>query len=571
MIDMMEVLPDERLVGALSSINGEQIEEDLVRFAAIGGTLIEGRPDQPVRYATGRVALTDVDIRARNVLAERLDELSLDVYKHPMGVIGGLIGRRPDLAPVVIMSHTDTVPKGDMYDGVVGVLGGLAALEAIDEYEVPHERTILLIGLTGEESSGFGTALFGSNVMFNGMSEDLANAHLSGQPSIAETVAQQFGEDGLAAISEPLFGEGRDFPLPFAAVELHVEQNDQLERLGIDLGVVDRIAAPIRYELTFGGNKPLEPDTKEYEHVIYFELQINGKADHSGARPMGDENRADGLVETSRILKQILEFDKASDSRRGISVGDISIDGQALNKVPGVTKTQIRITASNKAELEAKVKLVRHFVGKGEKYIADRMTRFDNRAVSLSELEKPQGVFFDPAQMQQRHIDLFDSVVRLSDLATAASADKVVGTIGTVITSKEGVITAGVDVRGVDAASRDEMFEGFMSYLWEDNSGKLGPRKAGDSDPVVMDPSLVSVTSRVIEHHGIGSHQVMFSAAGHDAQNTQRAGVPTALIFIPSDKGIAHNPNAYTAPEHLSKGVRALLATVVHLSNISDD
>lgn len=567
MIDISVMSPEERLIAALDSIDGVQIEKDLIEFAAIGGAPKEGRPDQPIRHKTGRIALTEIDIEARNVLACRLDVLPVDVYRHPMGIIAVLIGSDPDKQPVGMWSHTDTVPEGDMYDGVVGVLGGLVALEAIIKYEVPHDRTIILVGLTGEESSGFGTALFGSKVMFNGMDEDLANARLTGQPSIAEVVEQRFGEDGLMAVRDPLFGEGRVFPLPFAGIELHVEQNDQLELANIDLGVVDRIAAPVRHELTFGANNPLEPDTKEYEHVEYFELVVIGKADHSGARPMGDENRADGLVETARTLKEILEFDGELGNGQDISIGEINIDAQAINKVPGVTKTQIRVTAVSKAALEAKVKLTRHFVSRREQYITERMPRFDDNAVSLIKLEEPKGVFFNPKKMNKRHIDFFESVLRLSELATAASADKVVGTIGTVSTSKDGVITAGVDVRGVDAVSRDEVFEGFMYYLWKENSGKLGTRKAGDSDPVIMDPSLVVLTSEVIDQYNIGSHQVMFSAAGHDAQNSQRAGIPTALIFIPSENGVAHNPNAYTAPRHLAKGVRALLATVVKLAN----
>jgi N-carbamoyl-L-amino-acid hydrolase len=57
----------------------------------------------------------------------------------------------------------------------------------------------------------------------------------------------------------------------------------------------------------------------------------------------------------------------------------------------------------------------------------------------------------------------------------------------------------------------------------------------------------------------------MTSGAGHDAQMMARL-CPTAMIFVPSVKGISHNPAEHTAPEHLVAGANVLLHTLLDLA-----
>jgi len=57
----------------------------------------------------------------------------------------------------------------------------------------------------------------------------------------------------------------------------------------------------------------------------------------------------------------------------------------------------------------------------------------------------------------------------------------------------------------------------------------------------------------------------MTSGAGHDAQMMARL-CPTAMVFVPSVKGISHNPAEHTAPEHLAAGADVLLHTLLELA-----
>jgi len=49
----------------------------------------------------------------------------------------------------------------------------------------------------------------------------------------------------------------------------------------------------------------------------------------------------------------------------------------------------------------------------------------------------------------------------------------------------------------------------------------------------------------------------MYSGAGHDAMNVANVG-PTAMLFVPSQDGISHNPDEYTSPDDLATGARVL-------------
>ena len=61
----------------------------------------------------------------------------------------------------------------------------------------------------------------------------------------------------------------------------------------------------------------------------------------------------------------------------------------------------------------------------------------------------------------------------------------------------------------------------------------------------------------------------MPSGAGHDAQMMARV-CPTGMVFVPSVKGISHNPAEHTEPEDLVAGANVLLRTLVKLAAIDD-
>ena len=130
-------------------------------------------------------------------------EAGLEVEVDGAGnLVGRLRGRDASLPEVWSGSHLDSVPRGGRFDGALGVV---AALEAVERVGV-RERTLAVVAFRAEE-----TGCNGSRA--------------------------RVGAGGL----------------PGAFVEVHVEQGPVLESAGAPLGVVTGVVGIARGEVTFEG------------------------------------------------------------------------------------------------------------------------------------------------------------------------------------------------------------------------------------------------------------------------------------------------------------------------------
>ncbi|HAR86880.1 MAG TPA: allantoate amidohydrolase [Clostridium sp.] len=85
-----------------------------------------------------------------------------------------------------------------------------------------------------------------------------------------------------------------------------------------------------------------------------------------------------------------------------------------------------------------------------------------------------------------------------------------------------------------------------------------------DEDPVPMDSDLINVIENVCKNENL-NYKVMHSGAGHDSQIIAPR-IPTGMIFVPSIKGISHNPAEDTKVEDINMGIEALKATLYQLA-----
>jgi acetylornithine deacetylase/succinyl-diaminopimelate desuccinylase-like protein len=148
---------------------------------------------------------------AHELVAGWMREAGLEVEVDAAGnSFGRLRGRRPGLPEVWTGSHLDSVPDGGRFDGALGVVGGLEAIERAGQ----QERTLTVVAFRQEEGS-IGPGCVGSRALRS---------------------------SGLE-------------PVPAAFVELHVEQGPRLDTAGAPLGVVMGIAATARGEVVFEGRE----------------------------------------------------------------------------------------------------------------------------------------------------------------------------------------------------------------------------------------------------------------------------------------------------------------------------
>ena len=124
-----------------------------------------------------------------------------------------------------------------------------------------------------------------------------------------------------------------------------------------------------------------------------------------------------------------------------------------------------------------------------------------------------------------------------------------------------------VDLRNTDDAvlvESERRLAAFLQQLARDEGVAIETHSLARFAPVQFDKDIAALVARTAQRLG-HSCRPMTSGAGHDAQMLARI-CPTAMIFVPSVKGISHNPAEHTAPEHLAAGADVLLHTLLELS-----
>ena len=124
-----------------------------------------------------------------------------------------------------------------------------------------------------------------------------------------------------------------------------------------------------------------------------------------------------------------------------------------------------------------------------------------------------------------------------------------------------------IDLRNTDEAAlqqAEQRFAAFLERLARDEGVTIETRRLARFEPVVFDANVAATIKRVATRLGHACRP-MTSGAGHDAQMLARI-CPTAMIFVPSVKGISHNPAEHTFPAHLAAGADVLLHTLLELA-----
>ncbi len=228
-------------------------------------------------------------------------EVSVDAAGNLRGVRHGGNARR-----LVIASHLDTVPNAGAFDGILGVVLGVALVEALGEtYSGP---TLEVIGFSEEEGVRFGIPFIGSRAVAGTLDDTVVT------PPILEAI-RAFGLDPTS------LPHARLSPETTAYVEFHIEQGPILESLEIPLGIVDSIAGQSRLNLTF-----------------------RGEANHAGTTPM--ILRRDALAAAS---EWICHVEQSAANKPGLvaTVGAIAVEPNATNVIPGLVRVSLDVRHSS--------------------------------------------------------------------------------------------------------------------------------------------------------------------------------------------------------------------------------
>ncbi|CAM4018710.1 diaminopropionate ammonia-lyase [Paracidovorax anthurii] len=130
-----------------------------------------------------------------------------------------------------------------------------------------------------------------------------------------------------------------------------------------------------------------------------------------------------------------------------------------------------------------------------------------------------------------------------------------------------GRATLTVDLRNTDEAAlqrAEAELAGYLRQLAAEQGVEITARPLARFEPVRFDAGLVARIEAAAAARGL-PHRRMTSGAGHDAQMMARI-APAAMVFVPSHRGISHNPREHTEPEALRQGADVLLDVLLGLA-----
>jgi len=203
---------------------------------------------------------------------------------------------------ILVGSHLDSVPEGGRFDGALGVLCAVEAVESLIDANLRLRRPIEVVAWADEEGARFGVGLFGSTAAFGRLARGVGDRRDRDGVSIAEAL-RALGERGDPAAAR------RDSKDLAAYIELHIEQGPRLEAAGLPLAVVSDIVG-----------------------IYHARVAIRGRADHAGATVMAA--RADALAAAAEIVLAVERIALGRTDSVG-TVGEIAVRPGAKNVVPG--------------------------------------------------------------------------------------------------------------------------------------------------------------------------------------------------------------------------------------------
>ncbi len=149
-----------------------------------------------------------------------------------------------DLPRLIVGSHLDTVPNAGAFDGVLGVVLGIAVVEELRD--TPLAMAIEIVGFSEEEGVRFAKPFLGSLAFIGEFGPETLECADADGISIAQAV-RDFGIDDAEICKARVSEEA------VAYLEVHIEQGPVLDSEGRSLGVVRAIVGQTRMQFHFIG------------------------------------------------------------------------------------------------------------------------------------------------------------------------------------------------------------------------------------------------------------------------------------------------------------------------------
>lgn len=322
--------------------NRERLKKYLELFSQIGATDNNG---------VTRLSLTHEDIIARDKLKAICEQLGMIVTVDDMGTMYATLPCKTNNLPIVMGSHLDSVIKGGRFDGVLGVLTALEAVETILDANVELTHPLTIVNFTNEEGARFEPSLMASGV-------------LSGKFDKAKMLAST-DRDGIT-FEEALENSGykgdetNRLTKAHAYLELHIEQGPVLEHDNKEIGVVQGVLGMVCYDIT-----------------------LTGESNHAGTTPIS--MRKDSMFAAMHIISILQNKLKQLPDDLVYTIGRIN----AYPNIHTVIPSQVTFSLESRHQDSTVIQQV-------EQIIFDLPKEIENCQLSYQKLWDRDTVYFAP-------------------------------------------------------------------------------------------------------------------------------------------------------------------------------
>ena len=221
---------------------------------------------------------------------------------------GGGVRRPRPTKTLLLGSHLDTVRDAGRFDGPLGVLLPIVALEELRRRGVTLSFAVEVLGFSEEEGVRFASAYLGSE----GYAGKISAKTLALRDEAGVSVREVLEKFGGRKFTPPKPAHRRSDLLGY--VEVHIEQGPVLEAERLAVGVVSAIAGQSRFKIIW-----------------------TGKAGHAGTTPMA--LRRDALAGAAEFIAGVETIARRTPGLVA-TVGALTVSPGAANVIPGeVTHT----------------------------------------------------------------------------------------------------------------------------------------------------------------------------------------------------------------------------------------
>ena len=272
-----------------------------------------------------RLAWTDADLAAREWFTAAARERGLDVQGDRAGNVWAWWLSPGDHSEprdaFVTGSHLDTVPDGGAFDGALGVVSGLCAIDLLRERGEAPRHPVAVVAFADEEGARFGLACAGSRVLTGGVDPGRVLALADANGITAEEAMRRAGLDVTA------YGPDEQAMRRVGAfVELHIEQGRGLIEMAAAVGIGAAGWPHGRWRLIF-----------------------TGRADHAGT------TRLDDRRDPTLCLAEAILAARQEAARHGglATIARIQLEPNATNAIASTVQAWLDIRAPDHRLLDA--------------------------------------------------------------------------------------------------------------------------------------------------------------------------------------------------------------------------